>query len=83
MMGLALRVTAWPIARNAGGSCQMKSKLNNGDCSKCRKRNYCKKQCRANKMFNERIMHDAFRAALRKRGIPTPEQMTGEVKWDG
>ena len=46
-----------------------------GDCKACRRRTYCKKQCRENRMLSNRRIREALMAALKKNSIPTPDEV--------
>ena len=50
----------------------------NGECLKCRRHGYCKKQCKKNKELMYAEIRRIFNDKLKENGIPTPEQMKGE-----
>ena len=41
--------------------------LQGGDCSKCRRQQYCSKPCRMSKIRRERVMNELLTEAIAKR----------------
>lgn len=56
--------------------------LTNGICNECRRQNYCKTRCRANKAKIKQVAHEAYTDFLRKKGLPV-EFFDSEVKPHG
>ena len=53
-----------------------------GDCSKCRRANYCSKDCTATKRRKEQIIEQAYRDVLREKYPEFEKVLDAILKYD-